>query len=115
MKRLVFITTLLAVTPLLAGTRVVVHRPVYRHTVVVRTPVVRYPNLGFIDINCNQDEAKVYVNGKLAGIADQFDGFPGKLTLKPGAYRIVVASETQRKTYQLYVTAGHEINLHVTL
>ena len=103
----VMIITLLA-TPIFAGLR---HRTYHHHTLVVAKPIVT--NQGYVDINCNRDRALVYVNGRLAGKADEFDGFPSKLHLKQGAYRIKIESNGKVKTFDLFVTAGHEINLDV--
>jgi len=118
MKKIMIIITiaLLASLPSFAGRRLVIHRHVapgyitYAPTAVVRV----VPNTGTIDINCNLDDAIVFVNGTRAGLADEFDGFPNKLTLKPGNYTIRIKTDSAQKTYRLYVTRGHEINLNVT-
>lgn len=101
--------TFLISTPLFAGHRWVV-RPHRHHSITTTVRVVR-PH-GLIDIHCNQKDAKVLVNGVYAGQAREFDGFPGKLTLKPGTYRISIQFGTQVRSHKVRVTAGHELELH---
>jgi len=41
-----------------------------------------------IDTDVSPEEAQVYLNGRYIGIADDFDGYPDYLYLRPGSYRI---------------------------
>jgi hypothetical protein len=41
-----------------------------------------------IDTDVSPEEAQVYLDGRYIGIADDFDGYPDYLYLKPGRYRI---------------------------
>jgi len=120
MKKILFsLTLIIAVSlPSLAGRLVVRHRitrPVIYApaTVVSYGPAIVRASTGRVDVNCNVDEAQVFVNGKLAGLSGEFDGFPGKLVLKPGQYLIKLKYGDQVRRYNLYVSLGHEINLNV--
>lgn len=41
-----------------------------------------------IDTDVDPEEARVYLDGRYIGIADDFDGWPDRLYLKPGRYRL---------------------------
>ena len=45
---------------------------------------------GALDLDVTPERAQVYVNGELAGEADNFDGFPDFLWLENGTYDIVL-------------------------
>jgi hypothetical protein len=52
-------------------------------------------------------EAEVYVDGYLAGIVDEFDGFFQRLNLTPGAHDIVIYREGHRTIREkLYLSPG---------
>src|SRR5262245_38673901 len=51
--------------------------------------VVR-PHVGLADLDVEPEEAQVYIQGKLIGTADDFDGFPGYLALRTGKRVIVM-------------------------
>lgn len=51
---------------------------------------VSYPNVGLADLDVSPEEAQVYIGGKLIGTADDFDGFPRYLALRPGTRTIVM-------------------------
>jgi PEGA domain len=52
-------------------------------------------------------EAEVYVDGYLAGIVDEFDGFFQRLKLTPGAHEIVIFLEGHRAIREkLYMSPG---------
>lgn len=65
----------------------------------------RYNNYGYndggyyrgdavsLDMDISPEEASIYVDGKLVGIADQYDGFPRYLWLKSGTHNIVIYHE----------------------
>lgn len=46
------------------------------------------PNRGLIDTDIQPEDAAVYVDGKRIGEADDFDGFPEMLQLRPGNRKI---------------------------
>lgn len=91
----------------------------HRHAATTNKVVVVKPNrqsrMGYVDINGAPKKAKVFVNGTYAGLAGSFDGFPGKLTLKPGVYTIKVVHGNSSYKQKLRVTRGHEINMKVAL
>ena len=89
---------------------------VHTHRSVIIKParvVVERPS-GYVDINSNVKDAKVFVNGKLAGTAGQYDGFPGKLKLRPGAYTIKVSHAGKAVSHKVRVTADGEVDVNVT-
>ncbi len=49
-----------------------------------------YPDIGALDLDIDPEEAYIYIDGELVGIADQFDGWPGYLWLKKGVYDLVI-------------------------
>lgn len=46
------------------------------------------PNRAYVDCDISPEDARVFVNGREIGEADDFDGFPRHLTLRPGRYRL---------------------------
>ncbi|MBL8114099.1 MAG: PEGA domain-containing protein, partial [Acidobacteria bacterium] len=56
----------------------------YSYVTVVERPG-RY---GRIDLDVSPEEAEVHLNGKYIGTADDFDGYPDYLYLKPGHYTL---------------------------
>ena len=110
---LMILTTMTILSVASAGTRIVV-RNHYRAPVVHKTVIVK-PATGLIDINCNRDQATVYVNGKAVGKAGALDGSPSKLRLKPGTYNIKVKHGFRTYKTKAVVRAGKELNLKVVL
>lgn len=47
-------------------------------------------DLGAIDFDVDPEDAEVYLDGEMIGIADNFDGFPSYLWLRKGTYDVVV-------------------------
>lgn len=45
-------------------------------------------NWGAVKTDVSPEEARVYLDGKYIGTADDFDGWPDKLYLRPGHYRL---------------------------
>lgn len=55
------------------------------------TPVVvqvRDPELTAVDTDVSPEHARVFLDGQLIGTADDFDGYPDYLYLKPGTYTL---------------------------
>ena len=100
-------TASLSAGPYVRGRVVVHHRPAKITVVKVNR------NIGWVDINCNQKKASVYVNGAYAGTAGKFDGWPGKLELKPGKYTIKVKHDGQTYRQKVRVTRGGEVDLNI--
>lgn len=113
MKKAALFFLLIASLHSLAGVHVVVRRPAIR-PVLARPVITVQPAVGWVDINCNRDDARVFVNGSLAGKTDDFDGFPGKLKLKPGTHRIRVTWMGHSVYRKVHVTVGHETNLNIS-
>ena len=105
-----FVFVFAAFCSLQAKDRIVVRqtKPVVRTVHVVKTQP-----MGVIDINTNRKKAKVYVNGSFVGNAGAYDGFPGKLNLKPGTYRIKLVSGKKVVKRRVKVTANAEVNLNI--
>ena len=59
--------------------------PVYRHYGPYDS---RPPVWAAIDADVSPEEARVYLDGKYIGIADDFDGYPDYLYLRRGHYRL---------------------------
>jgi hypothetical protein len=54
----------------------------------VAAPGPYRPRYAFVDTDIHPEEAHVYLDGKLIGIADDFDGYPGYLAVKPGRHTL---------------------------
>ncbi len=123
MKKTAFLAliALFSLASATAGTRVVVKRTYTVRPTVARAyvappatrTVVVSPRLGCVDINCNRKSAAVYVNGGYVGVAGKYDGFPGKLELKPGVYTIKVVDGAQTYRQRVRVVAGGEVDLKI--
>lgn len=67
---------------------------------------------GVIDTDVSPEEARVYLDGKYLGSADDFDGMPGYLYLRPGRYRLefrLDGYETQ--SVEVRARAGQALDL----
>ena len=75
--------------------------PWWWEPVVVRPVLVeaRTPDLAVVDTDVSPEHARVLLDGQLIGTADDFDGHPDFLYLKPGRYTlefVLTGYETQR-------------------
>jgi len=71
---------------------------------------------GMLDLNVKPRTTEVWVNGTLHGTCDSFDGYPAKLTLSPGLYRIrLVTPDGIDVARDLRVRAGVELNVALDL
>ena len=71
---------------------------------------------GAVNCKVDPDKAVVYVNGQATGVADDFDGWPGYLKLKPGAYDLefrLDGYETGR--VKVTVVAGEIVKVRLML
>ncbi len=92
------------------------HRIVVGRFVVVKPVIINGKPHGTIDFNVDLDDTEVYVDGKLRGQVDDFDGVPGKLHLLPGTHRIrLVAPDGEDWKRKVKVIAGYEINIKLEL
>jgi len=57
---------------------------------------------GSVDCDVQPDDCTIYVNGERVGIADDFDGWPGVLDIKPGTYDL----EFRLEGYETYKTTA---------
>ncbi len=53
-----------------------------------RAEVAPSADLAVVDTDVHPKHARLYLDGRFIGIADDFDGFPGFLYLEPGRYRL---------------------------
>jgi len=68
-------------------------------------PTQARPSMGALDLDLRPEEAEVYLNGQLIGIADNFDGWPHFLWLEQGTYDLVFyhdGFETIARQYSVY-------------
>ena len=66
------------------------------------SPQVVMPPLAVVDTDIRPERARLYLDGRFIGLADDFDGNPDYLYLKPGSYRL-------EGRLGGYVTAAFEI------
>lgn len=71
-------------------------------------PVV-YPtaglNYGALDLDVSPERAEIWIDGNLAGVADDFDGFPEYLWLEKGTYDVAIyldGYKTLARQYSIY-------------
>jgi hypothetical protein len=70
------------------------------------------PIYAFVDTDIHPEEAEVYLDGKVIGIADDFDGFPGYLAIKPGRHTLVFRQPGFRSlSFNLRLRAGGLVDL----
>jgi len=63
------------------------------------------PDMGALDLDIRPEEAQVYLDGHMIGIADNFDGWPRHLWLEEGTYDLVFfleGFETIARQYTIY-------------
>jgi hypothetical protein len=71
---------------------------------------------GMLDLNVKPRATEVWINGTLHGTCDAFDGFPSKLSLAPGLYRIrLVTPDGIDAVRELRVRPGVELNVALDL
>ncbi len=58
------------------------------HSVPAWVTIAPAANLAVVDTNIHPKHSRLYLDGRFIGIADDFDGFPDFLYLKPGRYRL---------------------------
>ena len=83
---------------------------IYPPGVVVPPPT--RPYYAFVDTDIHPEKASVYLDGKLIGIADDFDGYPGYLALKPGRHTLLFLREGYHSlSFKLDLHSGEMIDL----
>lgn len=69
---------------------------------------------GTVDFHVDPSTTEVYVNGRLRGTVDDFDGSPQKLHLLPGLHKITLKTpDGQKVTRAIDIRAGTEIELRL--
>lgn len=58
------------------------------HSVPAWVTMAPAANLAVVDTNIHPKHTRLYLDGRFIGIADDFDGFPDFLYLRPGHYRL---------------------------
>jgi len=70
------------------------------------------PSIGTVDLKVDPEEAEVWIGGALIGIADDFDGYPDVLALRPGRRTITLRHPGYRDMrVRLEIAAGADIHL----
>jgi len=78
----------------------------------VYVPPPSRPYYAFVDTDIHPEEAQVYLDGKLIGIADDFDGYPGYLAIKPGHHTLGFRHEGRHSlSFDLDLRAGGLVQL----
>jgi hypothetical protein len=91
---------------------VVVGRPVTMGAPVV---IAGRPH-GAVDLDVSPEATLVWVDGKLRGTCDDFDGVPAKLYLLPGIHTLKLKTpEGEEHTGRIRVVAGREINVNLAM
>ncbi len=71
------------------------------------------PDAGAVDLDIKPEKAKIYLDGDYIGVADNYDGFPRYLWLKPGTYEMVIYKEGfETLKRRLKVVAGEVIDMN---
>lgn len=74
------------------------------------------PNWGYVDTDVEPEEAKVYLDGKYAGTADDYDGFPRYLSVPLGSHKIEFRMEGYETfTQEFYINPGQMININMKM
>jgi len=95
------------------GRTVVVRRP--RKTIVVHQVKVKGTSTT-IDFDVDPEESKIFLDGKLRGEADDFDGFPGLLHVRPGTHRIrIVTPDGEVYKRRIRIRPGKRLQLNLKL
>ncbi len=69
---------------------------------------------GSIDFSVDPKKTEVFVDGKLRGTVDDFDGRPQKLHLLPGLHKITLRTpQGQKVSRTLDIRAGTEIDIRL--
>ena len=74
------------------------------------------PYYTFVDTDIHPEDATVSLDGKVIGVADDFDGFPGYLVLKPGHHDLSFSLKGYRSLrFSLHLRPGEMADLDRTL
>lgn len=67
------------------------------------------PDRGALDLNVQPDQAEIFIDGELVGVADQYDGFPRYLWLPAGDRRLVIHLPGYRPVVREYTLVPGEV------
>jgi hypothetical protein len=71
---------------------------------------------GVVDTDVSPEEARVYLDGRYIGIADDFDGYPDYLYLKPGHYRLEFRLDGyETRSIDLQARVGSKLDINESL
>ena len=74
------------------------------------------PYYTFVDTDIHPEDATVSLDGKVIGVADDFDGYPGYLVLKPGRHNLAFSLKGYRSLrFNLHLRPGEMADLDRTL
>jgi PEGA domain-containing protein len=75
-------------------------------------PSPERPYYAFVDTDIHPEEAQLYLDGRLIGIADDFDGYPGYLAVKPGRHVLLFQYRGYHSlSFTLSLRAGEVVDL----
>ena len=77
----------------------------YRRPVTVYVDDYDNGHVGALDLDVSPEKAEIYIDGRLVGVADNFDGFPTFLWLADGTYDVAIYKpgyETIFRQYTIY-------------
>jgi len=78
----------------------------------IYAPPPNRPYYAFVDTDIHPEEASLYLDGRLIGIADDFDGYPGYLAVKPGRHVLLLRYKGHHSlTFKLDLRAGEMVQL----
>lgn len=87
-------------------------RPLHRHG--PRVMEVARVNYGEVDFNVEPQSSRVWIDGRLLGIADDFNGWPQTAKLPAGYHNVrVVAPNGRTDERRIFVAAGQEMNFNL--
>ncbi len=73
-------------------------------------------NLTVVDTDIEPEHARVYLNGELIGVADDFDGYPDYLYLEPGHYTLEVRLQGYKtEKIEIDASAGRYVPIKMKL
>jgi hypothetical protein len=73
----------------------------------------RYRDSGSVRVIVEPEQARVYVDGYYAGIADDFDGIFQRLSIPPGRHEITIKLDGYRThTFRVYVPVDQTVKIH---
>lgn len=100
------------------------HRRVRAHAVIVigtprplrRVVIVDGRPGAVVDFNVKPKSSRIWVDGTYRGTADEFDGFPRKMHLRPGRHVVrIVTPDGVDVRREVVLAAGTEVDVNLDL